>query len=195
MKIILFIILTIFFSSCVQAQDEKSNEIKSNVIVKTDLPPIPPNPNEEDNIWNKYKSEESNFEITFPAKAKDVWDDDIKGSSIFETYTNKALYRVTVRKIVADLNGNFPKDLIEELINNPDFRKNSKIISSKDANLENVQGKEIIYKENQRMVFSRFYIVEKKVFELMVNLPEEKYDNNFDKWTNKFFDSFQIINK
>lgn len=191
------IFLLLLVCNFIQAQDKKVPKVKGEVTVKTNLPPLPNNPDEEDkNIWNPYVADKFNFEITFPAKTKDVWDDEIKQVLIFETYTDRALYRLSFKKLpYVSLNNDQLADLYETVLNDKNNPHNVQEISLKDVYLDGILGKEFIYKEDGRMIFTRYYILDRKLFMLMVNLPENKYTKDFDKWAVKFFESFQIIEK
>ena len=74
--LIIFLILVSLGFSYAQKR-KKVPKVRAEVTVKGNFPPLREKPNEEDaGIWNEYKSAEFGFEVVFPAKNEDVFDDE-----------------------------------------------------------------------------------------------------------------------
>jgi hypothetical protein len=107
-KIIYLIFLFSVFTLQATAQTSKNRKkplpVKAVVNIKIDKAPEIKLPSEDsEGIWNEYTSRKYNFNITFPAKSEDVWDDEIEEFATFETNTQKAAYRLMIKSLPVNL--------------------------------------------------------------------------------------------
>ena len=168
----------------------KTPPVRGTVTIK--LPPAPARPSEEDALaWHEFASEKFGFWITFPSDKDDVFADDEESISNFRASTRKARYGLSVKNLLVSLNNSQLDEMFEKMISETED-ETTKLMGKRDVYLNGVLGKELVYEENEQIVFGRFYIVESKLFMLTVSLPKKQYNKNFDRWATKFFDSFGV---
>lgn len=188
------LILCVFsLSLFAQTKTRKKNPtLKARVTVKANLAPETPKPTEEAaGIWHEFNSERYGFWIMFPSKSEEVASDKIEEFASFQTSTKKAQYALAVKEILVSLNNSQLEVLFENIIKETED-ETTRLIGKKDVFLNGVLGKELVYEENGKIVFGRFYLMESKLFMLTVSLPKKDYRKNFDQWATKFFDSFGV---
>lgn len=190
--LIIFLILVSVGFSYAQKR-KKVPKVRAEVTVKGNFPPLREKPNEEDaGIWNEYKSAEFGFEVVFPAKNEDVFDDEFNDVKFFQSSTRKANYGVIVKPVPKAVSQNGLKNLFEnvfELILGAD---RTKIISQTNVRLGDLLGKEIIYERESSRVFSRFFIDGNKLYIVSMIMDKKNYKQSFDEWALKFLDSFNL---
>ena len=190
--LIIFLILVSLGFSYAQKR-KKVPKVRAEVTVKGNFPPLREKPNEEDaGIWNEYKSAEFGFEVVFPAKNEDVFDDEFNDVKFFQSSTRKANYGVIVKPVPKAVSQNGLKNLFEnvfELILGAD---RTKIISQTNVRLGDLLGKEIIYERESSRVFSRFFIDGNKLYIISMIMDKKDYKQSFDEWALKFLDSFNL---
>ena len=194
MKKLLTIFLILVSVGFSYAQKRKKvPKVRAEVTVKGNFPPLREKPNEEDaGIWNEYKSAEFGFEVVFPAKNEDVFDDEFNDVKFFQSSTRKANYGVIVKPVPKAVSQNGLKNLFEnvfELILGAD---RTKIISQTNVRLGDLLGKEIIYERESSRVFSRFFIDGNKLYIVSMIMDKKNYKQSFDEWALKFLDSFNL---
>lgn len=190
--LIIFLILVSVGFSYAQKR-KKVPKVRAEVTVKGNFPPLREKPNEEDaGIWNEYKSAEFGFEVVFPAKNEDVFDDEFNDVKFFQSSTRKANYGVIVKPVPKAVSQNGLNNLFEnvfELILGAD---RTKIISQTNVRLGDLLGKEIIYERESSRVFSRFFIDGNKLYIVSMIMDKKDYKQSFDEWALKFLDSFNL---
>ena len=190
--LIIFLILVSLGFSYAQKR-KKVPKVRAEVTVKGNFPPLREKPNEEDaGIWNEYKSAEFGFEVVFPAKNEDVFDDEFNDVKFFQSSTRKANYGVIVKPVPKAVSQNGLNNLFEnvfELILGAD---RTKIISQTNVRLGDLLGKEIIYERESSRVFSRFFIDGNKLYIISMIMDKKDYKQSFDEWALKFLDSFNL---
>lgn len=190
--LIIFLILVSVGFSYAQKR-KKVPKVRADVTVKGNFPPLREKPNEEDvGIWNEYKSAEFGFEVVFPAKNEDVFDDEFNDVKFFQSSTRKANYGVIIKPVPKAVSQNGLNNLFEnvfELILGADT---TKTISQKNVRLGNLLGKEIIYEKESSKVFSRFFIDGNKLYIVSMIMDKKDYKQSFDDWALKFLDSFNL---
>ena len=194
MKKLLTIFLILVSVGFSYAQKRKKvPKVRAEVTVKGNFPPLREKPNEEDaGIWNEYKSAEFGFEVVFPAKNEDVFDDEFNDVKFFQSSTRKANYGVIIKPVPKAVSQNGLKNLFEnvfELILGAD---RTKIISQTNVRLGDLLGKEIIYERESSRVFSRFFIDGNKLYIISMIMDKKDYKQSFDEWALKFLDSFNL---
>ena len=194
MKKLLTIFLILVSVGFSYAQKRKKvPKVRAEVTVKGNFPPLREKPNEEDaGIWNEYKSAEFGFEVVFPAKNEDVFDDEFNDVKFFQSSTRKANYGVIVKPVPKAVSQNGLNNLFEnvfELILGAD---RTKIISQTNVRLGDLLGKEIIYERESSRVFSRFFIDGNKLYIVSMIMDKKDYKQSFDEWALKFLDSFNL---
>ena len=193
--LIIFLILVSLGFSYAQKR-KKVPKVRAEVTVKGNFPPLREKPNEEDaGIWNEYKSAEFGFEVVFPAKNEDVFDDEFNDVKFFQSSTRKANYGVIVKPVPKAVSQNGLNNLFEnvfELILGAD---RTKIISQTNVRLGDLLGKEIIYERESSRVFSRFFIDGNKLYIISMIMDKKDYKQSFDEWALKFLDSFNLLIK
>jgi hypothetical protein len=166
-----------FVKAFAAAENGKSPEIKR--------------PTEETfGIWNEFSSEKHGFTVVFPASSAQIWRTEQGKIASFEAETEKAHYGVMRMKFPALLDPRQLDILGESLFAQSYDAKTTRLISEKNVCLDGVSGKELIYEEAGKIFFTRFYIMEQKIFMLSVSLPQAEYTKDFDYWAMKFLDSF-----
>ncbi len=204
-KIIYLIVLSIVFTlQTISAQTRKNKKkiptVRAIVTIRSGdaIPPQKRLSEEDENIWNEYASEKYKFRITFPAKPADVINDEHETGETFasfETNTKKAVYRLAIKSLNVNLDNSQLDELYESSFAGNLNSSQVKLISKKNVFLNRKLGKEFIYKENGRIYFQRFFIQEKRLFWLSVNLPEKQYTKDFNVWAMRFLESFDIETK
>ena len=194
MKKLLTIFLILVSVGFSYAQKRKKvPKVRAEVTVKGNFPPLREKPNEEDaGIWNEYKSAEFGFEVVFPAKNEDVFDDEFNDVKFFQSSTRKANYGVIIKPVPKAVSQNGLNNLFEnvfELILGAD---RTKIISQTNVRLGDLLGKEIIYERESSRVFSRFFIDGNKLYIVSMIMDKKDYKQSFDEWALKFLDSFNL---
>jgi hypothetical protein len=191
--IILICGFSLFASAQVKKGKRKTPSVKAVVTIKTEKMSEIKEPVEEDkDIWNKFYSKKYGFRIEFPAKVKDIFDDERDSFSTYETSTKKASYGLMLKNLPVSLSNKELAEIYETVISEVEDPKKSLTISKRDVYLDGKLGKEIVFEEKGRIVFTRCYILEQKLFMLSVSLQKKEYSNDFEKWVKKFFDSFSI---
>jgi hypothetical protein len=184
--------LSTFSQTKTNKQTSKTPSIRAEVTIKGNIPPEMPKPVEEDaKIWNEFASAKHGFWITFPAPEENVHNDDIDEFASFATSTKKAHYSLAVKNLLVSLNNSQLNDLFDTIVAQTEDDK-TRLIGKKDVYLNGTLGKELVYEENRNIVYGRFYIVESKLFMLSVSVPKKDYNKSFDRWAQKFFDSFGV---
>jgi hypothetical protein len=141
-------------------------------------------------IWNEFDSEKHGFTIVFPSRPSEIWETERRKIASFETETEKAHYGVMRMEFPSLLDQRRLDVLAENLFAGSYDAKTTKLISEKSVCLDGMNGKELIYEEAGKIFFTRFYILQQKMFMLSVSLPKAEYTKNFDYWAMKFLDSF-----
>lgn len=153
--------------------------------------PLSDRPSEESyGVWNRFSSEKDGFTVIFPSHAEEIWTAEHDKISSFETETAKAHYSVMRMKFPSLLDNRQLNVLGEKLFAETLDAKTTNLISEKNICLDGVTGKELIYEEVGKIFFTRFYILEQKLFMLSVSLPKADYSTEFDYWAMKFLNSF-----
>jgi len=141
-------------------------------------------------IWNEFNSERHGFTVDFPSRPEEIREIGQGKIASFETETEKAHYGVMRMTFPSLLDRRQLNVLGERLFAESFDAKTTKLISEKNLCLDGMPGKELVYEEAGKMFFTRFYILEQKLFMLSVSLPKAEYTKNFDYWAMKFLDSF-----
>lgn len=141
-------------------------------------------------VWNEFSSEKDGFTVVFPAKPEEIWETIQDKISSFETETEKAHYGVMRMKFPPLLDNRQLDILAEKLFAESYDAQTTRLISEKNVCLNGMAGKELIYEEAGKIFFTRFYIMQQKMFMLSVSLPRAAYTKDFDYWAMKFLDSF-----
>lgn len=142
-------------------------------------------------VWREFDSVRHGFWITFPNGAKSV---DLGKSEQFSSYTiatEKALYSVAVKSVLVSMNNRELSDLFDNMVEETE-NESTRLLGEKNVYFNGALGREVVYEEGDRLVFGRFFILESKLFMLTINLERKNYNRNFDRWVNKFFDSFGV---
>ena len=189
--IIFLILLSVVFSYA--QKRKKVPKVRAEVTVKGNFPPLREKPNEEDaGIWNEYKSVEFGFEVVFPAKNEDVFDDEFNDVKFFQSSTRKANYGVIIKPVPKIVSQNGLNNLFENVFELILGAETTKIISQKNVRLGDLLGKEIIYEKERERVFSRFFIDGNKLYIVSMIMDKKDYKQSFDDWALKFLDSFNL---
>ncbi|HEX8735298.1 MAG TPA: hypothetical protein VF721_08260 [Pyrinomonadaceae bacterium] len=141
-------------------------------------------------VWNEFSSEKQGFTVVFPAKPEEIWENAQGKFASFETETAKAHYGVMRMKFPPLLDPRQRDILAGNLFAGSFDAEITHLISEKNVCLDGISGKELIYEEAGKIFFTRFYILEQKMFMLSVSLPRAQYTKDFDYWAMKFLDSF-----
>lgn len=141
-------------------------------------------------IWNEFSSEKYGFTIVFPSRPEEIWETGRGKIASFETETEKAHYGVMQMKFPPLLDNRQLDILGESLFAGSYDKETTRLISEKNVCLSGMSGKELVYEEAGKIFFTRFYIVQQKMFMLSVSLPRAQYTKDFDYWAMKFLDSF-----
>jgi hypothetical protein len=145
---------------------------------------------ETSGIWHEFNSEKLGFTVVFPAKPAEIWENAQGKIASFETETEKAHYGVMRMKFPPLLDPRQRDILAESLFAESLDAETTHLISEKNVCLDGMSGKELIYEEAGKIFFTRFYILEQKMFMLSVSLPRAAYTKDFDYWAMKFLNSF-----
>ena len=192
--IIFLILISVGFSYA--QKRKKVPKVRAEVTVKGNFPPLREKPNEEDaGIWNEYKSAEFGFEVVFPAKNEDVFDDEYNDVKFFQSSTRKANYGVIIKPVPKAVSQNGLNNLFENVFELLLGADTTKIISQKNVRLGDLAGKEIIYEKEGERVFSRFFIDGNKLFIVSMIMDKKDYKQSFGEWALKFLDSFNLPRK
>lgn len=141
-------------------------------------------------IWNEFNSEDQGFTIDFPSQPEEIRETGQGKIASFEVETGKAHYGV-MRMSFPALIDHRQLDILGESLFAESYDENATVlISEKNLCLDGMRGKELVYEEAGKMFFTRFYILEQKLFMLSVSLPKTEYTKDFDRWAMKFLDSF-----
>lgn len=141
-------------------------------------------------IWNEFSSEKHGFTVVFPSRPEEIWETVQGKIASFETETEKAHYGVMRMKFPPLLDNRQLDILGENLFAGSFDAETTCLISEKTVCLNGMAGKELIYEEAGKIFFTRFYIIQQKMFMLSVSLPRAEYTKDFDYWAMKFLDSF-----
>jgi hypothetical protein len=146
---------------------------------------------EEDfRVWNEFKSEKQGFRILFPTKLNGLKEEQKGKFTILETETETARYGLMRMGLPTFLNKDELENLYESIVPTSSENDHTKLISKRDVQLRGRFGKEIVYEEDDNIVFARFYIIDHHFYVLRVSLSKEDYTKGFDQWALKFLDSF-----
>lgn len=141
-------------------------------------------------IWHEFNSEEHGFTVDFPSQPEEIRETGQGKTASFEAETRKAHYGVLRMSFPALVDHRQLDILGESLFAESYDESTTVLISEKNLCLDGMRGKELVYEEAGRMFFTRFYILEQKLFMLSVSLPKTEYSKDFDRWAMKFLDSF-----
>lgn len=196
-KIVCLIFLSTVFTLQTSAQSKKNRKkslpVRAVVNVQTDAATETKLPSEEnEGIWNEYISEKYNFNIIFPTKSVEVWDENIDKLITFEANTKKAAYRLMIKNLPVNLSNAQLDEVYEASFSDVLSGGKVRLISKKNVYLNRKLGREFVYAERKKIYFQRLYILEGKLFFLTISLPEKEYSKSFDKWASKFFESFSV---
>lgn len=181
----------VFGQTKTNAKSSSLNALAAFTAAETRKLPETRRPTEETfGIWNEFNSEKHGFTVVFPAMPSEIWRVEQDKIASFEAETEKAHYGVMRMKFPALLDPRQLDVLAENLFGQSYDAKTTRLISEKNLCLDGVAGKELIYEEAGKIFFTRFFIMEQKMFMLSVSLPRADYTKDFDYWAMKFLDSF-----
>lgn len=196
-KIIYLIFLTSALTLQTTAQTKRDRKrplpVKGVVTVKIDkAPEVKLLSEESEDIWNEFISRKHNFTITFPAKPEDIRDDEMDKFATFETNTQKAAYRLMIKSLSANLSNSQLDEVYETSFSDVLVGGNVRLISKKNVYLNRKLGREFVFADKRKIYFQRIYILEGRLYFLSIMLPKKEYTKDFDKWAEKFFESFSV---
>ena len=141
--------------------------------------------------WQEYTNDKFDFWITFPVAPGAVASESVDGFTNFQAATGRAEYGLMVKKLLVSMS-NYQLDELFESVVGATEDEQTRLIAEKNVYLNGVLGKELVYEEQEKIVFGRFFIVESKLFMLTVSVAKKDYDKSFDRFAMKFFDSFGV---
>ena len=198
MKQIIFttlILLLIAGSGFGQRKSTKIIKRKKPFDVLVVDPPLPtkPLPNESDaNLWQDYAVAEHNFVVTFPAANADVFDNKTNSFTNYTAETANARYELLVSDYPNVFDNGELDTVMEDGLKNVYTAQNIRIVSKKDVYFNQKIGKEIISEKNDKITRTRFLVVAQRQYLMSVVWPKAKFDQNFNVWAQKFFDSLRV---
>lgn len=171
-------------------QTTRKMDSGSSAVARNALPSTSYN-EENARLWDDFSSEKYGFWITFPTDHKNVSFETGNSLASFSAQTDKAEYGVTIKNLLVSLNNNQLDQVFGAIIDKTES-ETTRLVGDNDVYLNGFLGKELVYEENEKYVFTRFYIQEAKLFVLTVSLPIKDYNKSFNQWVYKFFESFTV---
>lgn len=170
----------------------KSKPITAVVTVKAD-PPIKPLPKEiDESSWTEFHSKENGLTILFPGSKDDVFDGAAGSVQTFDVSTEKAHYVLAVREIGKPI---FDSDLqayLDATIDRAFGTDLTKFLYRRAISFEGRPGREFGHLDGGKRLVARLYVLNGKLFITSVTMKSEHYAPDFDRWINKFLDSFKV---
>jgi hypothetical protein len=170
----------------------KPKTITATVTVKAD-PPIKPLPKETDeSSWTQFESKENGLAILFPGTADDINDDTTGPVQTFDVSTEKAHYMLAIRDLGGLIDAKDTQAYLDETIDNAFGADERKFLYRRAISYAGRVGREFGHVDRGKRFAARVYVLNGKLFIISVTVKTTGYTPAFDKWINKFFDSFNV---
>ena len=191
------IVLMVLTTTLVGAQKSKPKTkpkpkpIKATVTIKAD-PPVKPLPKETDaDVWQEFTLKDDDLKLLFPGSKEDISDDSYGPVRTFQVSTEKASYMLAIREVgsslVSGTNDEYLEQAIERFVDDQ-----TRLIEKKNIIYQGYSGKQIVSDAQGKRLAARLHLLNNKLFIMMVTVKSGDYHRDFDKWIEKFFDSFQV---
>ncbi|MBX3292876.1 MAG: hypothetical protein KF881_08305 [Acidobacteria bacterium] len=189
--IVLFVGMSIVGAQTSPKKPTKTKPIRATVTVMgsgdVDAPKLP-----DESNWSELSLAEHGLTILFPGKS-----DDIKVNSVgpVETYSvtsTKASYTLATRSVGSVLDPNDIQSVLDETIDNAFDPASTKFLFRRPISYEGRIGREFALLDKERRTEFRIFLLDSKLFIISVAVNQKDYDQGFDKWVQKFFESFAV---
>jgi len=155
--------------------------------------PAKASPGEDDaGIWNRFELKADGLEIVFPSSRTNIQDDTLGRVHTLQAVTGKATYTLAVRDLGTPISGEGIDTFLNEVVKNTYGERGTKLIDHHDLSYAGRVGKQFTTERNNRRTISRLYVLNGKLFAMSVALDQNDYDQSFERWIAKFFDSFRV---
>jgi hypothetical protein len=156
----------------------------------------------QEGSWTEFVSKRAGFKIRFPEKPsyskENANSEDSKGTVYwFNVSTNLGYFAVFYSEPILperdkeDLNADY-----DFLKNKTAKVKNAEIVNETEIYKGQNLGREIVLKIKKIIVINRYFLVDKKLYLIIVSLDLVDFENEVKrKEVNKFLDSFTLLNK
>ena len=189
--VLIFLTTTVSYAQTRKKKVIKPKPITATVTVKAD-PPIRPLPNESDEkSWTEFESKEDGLTLLFPGRKDDVSDDNVEPVRTFDVSTVKAHYMLAVRDVGSLINNQDTDSFLEQTIQDA-FGAETKFQEKKKITYEGRDGRHIVLLDGDKRLAARLYLLNDKLFMISVTIKTTDYTPQFNKWIDKFFDSFLV---
>jgi hypothetical protein len=203
MRRVWFITLALFVVAAmtVDGQTRKSRprvvpkKVKANVTVDTvptDTIVNVPITEADAGTWNMFEIKEIGLEMMFPVANQNIQDDTLGRVRSFHATTNKATYLLAIRDLASPISNEGLETFLNEIIKNTFGERGTKLIDQRNLSYAGRIGKQLTTERNAHRTISRLYVLNGKLFAMSVTLDQKDYDQTFEKWITKFFDSFRV---
>lgn len=191
--IVVLVLLTVTtsYAQTSKGKGVKPKPITATVTVKAD-PPIRPLPNESDErVWTEFESKEDGLTLLFPGRKDDVSDSPVGPVRTFDVSTAKAHFILAIRDVGSFINNKNDGEFLEHTIRNA-FGAETKFLEKKNINYEGREGRQFVLVDNDKRLATRLYLLNGKLFIISVTIKVKDYTPEFNRWIDKFFDSFRV---
>ena len=142
--------------------------------------------------WNVFELKEIGLEMMFPVTNQKIQDDTLGRVRSFQATTNNAAYVLAIRDLASPISNQGLETFLNEIIKNTFGERGTKLIDQRNLSYAGRIGKQLTTERNTHRTISRLYVLNGKLFAMSVTLDQKDYDQTFEKWITKFFDSFRV---
>lgn len=185
-----FLMTTPIFGQSKSKKPAKSKPITATVVVKGDSKPLPKENDESQ--WTEFESKEDGLTLLFPGRKDDVLDEVVGPVKTFDVSTAKAHYMLAIRNVGQPIDIREIDRYLEETIQSAFGAGKAKFLVKRNITYEGRLGKQIAFEDNGKRLSARLLFINGRLFITSVSMKSVDYGPEFDKWIDKFFDSFRV---
>lgn len=189
--IVLFVGISIVGAQTSPKKPTKTKPIRATVTVigsrDVDAPRLP-----DESEWSEFSVPEHGLTILFPGEKDDVNDDEVGPVQTYSVPTEKASYTLAIRLVGNPIDQRDIQSFLDETIDNAFAPATTKFLFRRPISYEGRIGREFALMDKERRTEFRIFLLDSKLFIISVAVNQKDYDQGFDKWVRKFFESFAV---
>jgi hypothetical protein len=142
--------------------------------------------------WSEFSLPEYGLTISFPGEKEDVDEDEVGPVKTYSVLTENASYKLAMRSVGNPIDQREIQSYLDETIDNAFDPASSNYLFRRPIRYDGHIGREFAFLDNGRRTEFRVYLLDGTLVILSVAVKQKIYDEGFDKWIRKFFESLII---